>query len=140
MRMIDNLIRVYATKRHVEPQVPDDLLIAIAQTESDFNSLAISPVGAMGMFQFMPITLLDLAKRFDVYFSPFDIEGSVIAAKVYLSWLRKCFKDYKDWTVVLAAWNWGYGNVQKWLRKEKEMPVETKNFIEKVMNLYETSK
>jgi soluble lytic murein transglycosylase-like protein len=74
-----------------------------------------------------------------VYFSPFDIEGSVIAAKVYLSWLRKCFRGYQDWTVVLAAWNWGYGNVQKWLRKEKEMPIETKNFIEKVMNLYETS-
>lgn len=114
-----------------------DLLYSIAVTESSLNPLAVSKAGAQGLFQFMPITQKDLADRFGYPFDPFCPRCSTIAAGKYLKWLMDHFDSLDQ---VLGAWNWGYGNMKAFLRGEKTMPSETKNFIRKVKTKLENLK
>jgi soluble lytic murein transglycosylase-like protein len=137
---MDDLIRAYAEKYETDPDVPTDLLIAIAKAESNMDKYAYSSAQAMGIFQLTPIALLDLSKRFGMDIAPFDIESATLGAKAYLSWLRRAFSEFYDWSLVLAAWNWGYGNTLKWIAGEQELPEETSDFIDRVMRYYDTSK
>jgi len=152
----------YSTNKYIDPL----FMAAIATQESQLKHDAVSSAGAKGLFQFMPITIKDLAERFNYVFDPYDPKQSTEAAKIYLTWL--CDKLLNEDTgrlifylddanihyphdLVLVAWNWGYGNLQKYinsrvvrnedgsLEAKKEghiqLPTETKTFISKV-NLY----
>lgn len=105
--------------------LPSGLLKSIAAAESNFNPEAVSPVGAVGLMQFMPQT----AKRFNI--DPRDPLASIDAAGAYM---RKHHDMFKDWSHATAAYNWGEGNVQKMLRGEgKTPPTETVNYVNKVL-------
>ena len=120
-----------ASPEYVDPE----LLFIIAQTESSLNPKAVSRVGAEGLFQFMPITQSDLADRFRFPFDPFCPRCSTIAAVKSLSWLMKEFAGRLD--AVLSAWNWGYGNTQRYIAGVlSTMPKETKDFVKKVLTKY----
>lgn len=138
---MENLIELYASKFKTEPEISSKLLVSIARAESNFDKYAFSRANAMGVFQLTPVVLLDLSKRFGLDIAPFDIESSVEGAKTYLAWLARQFpENYPyDITLILASWNWGIENVKKWLQDKKKMPKETEDFIERVMNYYETS-
>jgi len=112
-----------------------DLLVSIAKVESSLDETAISSQGAMGLYQFMPITVLDLAQRWNYYFSPFNPEDSTKAAIFYLEWLFE--KLDGDLDLVLTAWNWGYGNVRKHQRGEIEIPTSVMTFTKKVKEGFE---
>lgn len=138
---MEELIELYASKFKTDPEISPKLLVAIAKAESNCEKYAFSRAQAMGPLQLTPIVLLDLSKRFGLDIAPFDFESSVEGAKTYLAWLARQFpENYPyDLTLILAAWNWGIGNVKKWLQDKKEMPQETKDFTERVMRYYETS-
>lgn len=82
--------------------------------ESALNPKAESPMGARGLWQFMYFTGkrygLDITSYLDERFSP---ERSTQAAIGYLNDLYSLFKD---WNLVLAAYNSGPGNVTKAIR------------------------
>lgn len=152
----------YPTKKYIDPL----FMAAIATQESKLDHKAISSAGAKGLFQFMPITIRDITDRFKYPFDPYDPKQATEAAKIYLTWLcdklltedtgrlifylRDSYIKYPH-DIVLAAWNWGYGNVQKYInsrvvrnsniyeaKKEGhiELPTETKTFIAKVNTYY----
>ena len=83
--------------------------------ESALNPKAESPMGARGLWQFMYFTGkrygLDITSYLDERFSP---ERSTQAAIGYLNDLYSLFKD---WNLVLAAYNSGPGNVTKAIRR-----------------------
>ena len=83
--------------------------------ESALDPDAVSPVGATGLWQFMVGTGKDLGleinslvdERRDPY------KSSAAAAK----YLKQLYKIYGDWSLVIASYNCGPGNVNKALQR-----------------------
>ena len=107
--------------------VPADLIHSIIRAESDYDSGAISPKGAVGLMQLMPetATQYEVADRFD---PAENIKGGV----KYLKDLCKLFNG--NTAKVLAAYNAG----QEALKKFNGIPpyAETKEYIRRVMASY----
>lgn len=109
--------------------------------ESAFNPQALSVASASGMWQFMPAT----GRQFELKQNLFrddrrDVLASTRAALDYLQMLHRMFGD---WHLALAAYNWGQGNVQRALERNRRtredtvytalrMPDETRNYVPKL--------
>jgi len=121
-----------------EESVPLDLMY-LAQVESLFKPTAYSKVGAKGIWQFNKNTAIQYGLRVtgDVD-ERSDPEKSTRAAARYLKDLHETFDD---WTLVLAAYNWGGSRVKRLIRRSgindfwelidtgQRLPKETKNHI-----------
>ena len=110
----------------------------IAEAESTFNPSARSPVGAKGLFQFMPETAKSLGLSTFLPDERTDVKKSAGAAARYL---RTLYGKFGDWPLALAAYNAGEGRVRR-LLKEKDastfaeiagaLPSETRMYVPKV--------
>ena len=135
----------YVEKYADQYKVPKTLIYAIIKTESDFQSNAVSRAGAVGLMQLMPSTFKDITENF-LYENLdtgmlYDPETNIRYGVFYLSWLKTF---YDNWDCVLAAYNGGLGNVDKWLKDKdisedgktlniKNIPFEeTRNYVKKV--------
>jgi membrane-bound lytic murein transglycosylase D len=120
-----------------EEGVPQDL-IYLAQAESGFHPLALSRVGARGMWQFMAGTgsgySLERSWWVDERQDP---EKSTRAAAAHL---KDLYNQFGDWYLVMAAYNSGAGTVQHavqrtgyadyWeLYRRGVLPTETRNYV-----------
>ena len=99
----DTLIRHHAGRHGVRA----DLVRAVIQVESGFDSDARSPVGAMGLMQLMPETARELG-----VVDPFDPGDNVRAGVTYLGQLLNQYDG--DETLALAAYNAGPGTVSRY--------------------------
>ena len=106
--------------------LPQQLLESVAITESAGNPHAVSSAGAKGLLQFMPGTAADMGLKGNDVFDP---EKSAVAAAKYLRQLMKMFDG--DLNKVLAAYNWGMGNVQD--KGLGAAPKETRDYQDKVL-------
>ena len=133
MAKLDPKLEQYFTELEGEYNLPSNFLKSVARAESAFNPKAVSPVGAKGMFQFMPAT----AKEWKVNVEdPFD---SAKGAAKYYSWLLK--RHNNDINEAMAAYNWGTGNVGK--KGMSKLPKETRDYVSKInsfMNNYNSEK
>jgi soluble lytic murein transglycosylase-like protein len=98
----DDLINEHAKLNGVRP----DLVRAVMQVESAFNTNARSPRGAMGLMQLMPAT----ARQFGVR-NPFNASENVRAGVAYLRELLDRYQNNEE--LALAAYNAGPGAVDK---------------------------
>jgi len=117
--------------------VPQDL-IYLAQAESGFHPLAVSRVGARGMWQFMG----SRAKGYGLQRNSWvderqDPEKSTRAAAHHL---KDLYAQFGDWYLAMAAYNSGPGRVQSavkrtgyadfWeLYRRNVLPKETRNYV-----------
>ncbi|WP_079916598.1 lytic transglycosylase domain-containing protein [Salmonella enterica] len=112
----------------------DDLLHGIMMTESGGNPLAYNVSGATGAFQLMPGTARDLGLRVNSQVDDrLDPSKSRAAASVYMRQLLKRYNGNVD--NALRAYNWGMGNVDKWIANGSDisqLPKETKEYTGKV--------
>lgn len=90
------------------------LALAVARAESGYNQSAVSPVGAIGIFQLMPATASDLGVNASDYVD--NIRGGCL----YLSRLQQWYNGRID--LVLAGYNWGIGNVNRLLSGSTSFP------------------
>ncbi len=131
-----------------EKEMPSELKY-LAIIESSLKPTARSRAGASGMWQFMRTTGKMYGLQIDnIQDERRNVEKSTDAALEYLSDLHKRFGD---WTLALAAYNCGPGNVRKAMRRSggkdywsirNHLPRETRNYVPKfiamtyMMNYY----
>ena len=109
-----------------------NLYDAVEYWESGGKQSAVSPKGARGVMQLMPGTMRD--PGFGV--TPMRNDSEEENRRVGREYLDAMYRKYGDQTLALAAYNWGPGNVDKWLKKgadPKKLPAETRSYISKVM-------
>lgn len=99
------------------PEIPWYWLKAQAIAESNLNTRAVSPVGAMGVGQFMPETWRDMERELGFRGSAFNASLNIQAQAYYMSKLRGQFKaprpEWDKHSLALASYNAGLGNVLK---------------------------
>lgn len=113
-----------------ESGVPAAILAAQIQQESGFRNLGANSKGAAGVSQFIPET----AKRFGV-----DVRDPVSSIKgqgKYMAWLMKRYGG--NLTYALAGYNWGEGNVDKWIAAGAQwnrLPAETQGYVKNILSM-----
>ena len=120
--------------------VPPELVWQ-AEAESSFNPAARSPVGAAGLYQFMPAT----AQEFGLRLSPADERLDALKnARAAAKYLKQLHARFGDWSLALAAYNCGQGRVSKSLRASggrtfddihDQLPAETRMYVPKIAAL-----
>ncbi|MCI0420839.1 MAG: LysM peptidoglycan-binding domain-containing protein [Acidobacteria bacterium] len=129
--------RAMISKILAEEGLPQDL-IYLCQAESAFKPLAYSRAKCKGLWQFGAGTgaLYGLRQNWWVD-ERSDPEKSTRAAARHL---KDLYRQFGDWLLVMAAYNWGAGGVERavaytgyadyWeLFKRNNLPAETKNYI-----------
>jgi soluble lytic murein transglycosylase-like protein len=109
-------------------EIKPSLVSAVITIESNWNSKAISPVGAKGLMQLMPAT----AKEMGVT-DPFNPHENIEGGARYLRHLLDRFDG--DVTLALAAYNAG----PRRIRRFKGIPPirETQRYVTKVLEVYQ---
>ncbi len=114
---------------------PGGLLMMIAYMESgqswNFKPNAVSWRGAKGLMQITAITVQQIKKLTGTAISVFNPIHSIWGAGVMLAWL---YRQFGDWRAAIAAYNAGYGTVQKNIAtygelNEDALPQETQNYL-----------
>jgi len=110
--------------------------------ESAYVTKAKSHVGASGLWQFMPAPGRHYGlEQTPLYDGRHDIYAATDAALNYLQYLHGLFGD---WSLALAAYNWGEGNVGRAVNRARaqglepvyenlRMPNETRNYVPKLL-------
>lgn len=110
--------------------------------ESAYVTKAKSHVGASGLWQFMPATGRHFGlEQTPLYDGRHDVYAATDAALNYLQYLHGLFGD---WSLALAAYNWGEGNMSRAIRRAQaaglpptyenlKMPNETRNYVPKLL-------
>lgn len=120
--------RVLARARYYFPMIEEELLKAglpvelraLAIIESALLPTAISRAGAAGLWQFMPTTGksygLEVNTMIDERMDP------VKSTRAACKYLKVLYNMYNDWSLALAAYNCGPGNVNKALARAGGKP------------------
>lgn len=113
-----------AQKYGVDP----NMVFAVARAESAFNPRAQSGAGASGLMQLMPGTARDMGVR-----NVWDPHQNALGGAGYL----KKMSDFTGGGLndVLAAYNWGPGNWQKWKARGgdySQLPKGTRDYISRI--------
>lgn len=120
----DDIIDEAASKFDVDA----DLIHAVIQTESGYNALAESPVGAQGLMQLMPALQTDMGVK-----DPFDPRENIMAGSEYLK--RLLTRHDGNVALALASYNAGPRTVTRY----KGVPPfkETRDYVKKVKGILE---
>jgi peptidoglycan DL-endopeptidase CwlO len=117
----DSLMSLFGAAE-VANGIHTDLLARQGWQESDFDPNATNPSGAAGIMQFEPAT----AAQYGV--DPLNPASAIPGAAQYL---RSLFNQFGSWTLALAAYDAGPGNVTKY-GGVPPFP-ETQNYVAKIL-------
>lgn len=121
-QVYDALIAEAAERYGLNPA----LIKAVMRTESAFDPLAVSPVGAQGLMQLMPALAEEMGVK-----NAFDPRENILGGAKYL---RKLLDSTKgSLSLTLASYNAGPGNVARY----RGIPPfkETRNYVKKITAL-----
>lgn len=104
--------------------LPSDFFLRLLRQESGLNPNAVSPVGALGIAQFMPGTAAERGLR-----NPFDpLEAIPKSAEL----LREHRARFGNLGLAAAAYNAGPQRVRGWLEGRSGMPAETRDYVARI--------
>ena len=133
----------YILNRVDERGLPAELAL-LPCVESAFDPHATSPVGAAGLWQFMPETAESLGLGQDWWYDGrLDVIDATEAALDYLTRLHDAFGD---WALALAAYNAGSARVRRAIAQNRSegkpvdfwhlpLPAETRGYVPRLIAL-----
>jgi soluble lytic murein transglycosylase len=126
-------VRVHARENGLDPA----LLAAVIYQESKFNAGARSPSGAIGLMQLTPSTAHGIAVRTGGdAFRTNDLYDPEINIRYGAWYLANLFRKYGQERLVLAAYNAGQGNVDRWRSNGEAIQFpETEAYVDRVEHL-----
>jgi membrane-bound lytic murein transglycosylase D len=132
---------LYHVLEEVERRKMPTEIALLPMIESAYNPTAYSRSHASGMWQFIPSTGKIYGLRQNFWY---DGRRDVLAATgAALDYLQKLHDQFGDWTLALAAYNWGEGAVSRAIARNRAkglptsyeylaMPLETRNYVPKL--------
>ena len=126
-------IRVHAKEHPLDPA----LMAAVIYQESKFRPSVESSSGAIGLMQVTPATARGIAIRTGgSAFRTSDLYNAEINIRYGAWYLDNLFAKYHDERLVLAAYNAGQGNVDRWLAHGEDIQfAETRAYVSRVEHL-----
>jgi membrane-bound lytic murein transglycosylase D len=120
-----------------EEGVPQDLMF-LAQAESGFQPLALSRMGARGMWQFMPWDGVHAGLQRNWWVD--ERQDPEKATRAAARLLKDLYNQFGDWYLAMAAYNSGPGTVQRAVQRtgyadfwelyhRNVLPQETRNYV-----------
>ena len=108
--------------------IPSGMLARLAWQESRFrddivSGRTVSSAGAMGIMQ--------IVTRWHPGVDPLNPAQAIDYAGQFLA---RLYKKFGTWELALKAYNWGEGNLVKWLRGEKIEPLETRLYSAQILS------
>ena len=121
--------------------IPSRLFQKLIQTESGFNTKALSSRGAMGLGQIMPDTARELGLHMgddktpgSVWHAESNLDASARYFKMlYNKYHEKGISDKEAWSFAAGAYNAGIGNIGRAINKVSKGPVKTWGQVAKVL-------
>lgn len=146
---IDYLFPLTEIEKYKLP-IPAELALSVVRQETEFNPLAKSPAGALGLMQLMPKTGYAMAQRVGITGDPDrflrNSKKNVLLGSEYISAQLKNYSG--SYIMAFAAYNAGPGRVNRWLaelgdpRNSAINPIdwiehipfsETRNYVMRIM-------
>ena len=144
-KMPDRIGHIMGLARYWMPQIEDILmeydlpieLKALAIVESAMNTRAVSRAKAKGMWQFISST----ARRYNLEINTYVDErfDPILSCKAAAEYLRDAYDIFGDWSLAIASYNCGSGNVNKAIRRSgggkdfwevyNYLPRETRGYV-----------
>ncbi len=117
------------------------LISAVIKAESNWDPYANSNVGALGLMQIMPETAKDIANKGLVdtsRYKPDNLYDPYTNIEYGTAYLRYLVNRYHEIEPVIAAYNAGLGNVDKWQKEGRDIRdtiqfPETEKYLHKVV-------
>ena len=144
--------RAYQLNVSAESQnrkISPNLIWSIMKAETQYKQDAISPVGAVGLMQFMPYTSQKVAAMIK---DPYDLQNLFkpeVAIQYGAAYLKKLSVEFDgQLPLIAAAYNGGPHRVKLWLRNFGEIDfdvfvehipfMETRTYVKRVLSFYVT--
>lgn len=130
----------YVYSQTQQRNMPSELAL-LPIVESDYDPYAYSNAGATGLWQIMPGTAESYQLNVNWWYDGLsDVRTSTDAA---LNYLQHIDSSLHSWSLTLAAYNAGYGNVRNAREKAQSdnywnlstLPLETKVYVPRLMAL-----
>jgi soluble lytic murein transglycosylase-like protein len=125
-------------------QIDPALVYALARTESGFNAHAVSPAGARGLMQLMPVTAHFIARNQGISGAVSDPAANLALGQAYIRYLGEQNGINDNLLAILASYNAGPNAAASWynqLRDDSDPLVfletipndQTRRFIHQVL-------
>lgn len=141
-KLVSNMLALHNYYGHIfieeieRAGVPHELQY-LPVIESAINPVAVSRAGATGLWQFMPKTATGLGMEINSLVDE-RCDPRVSSANA-IKYLKQLYNIYNDWSLAIAAYNCGPGNVNKAIRRAgggkdfweiyNYLPAETRGYV-----------
>jgi len=126
-----SLVLEHARQQELDPT----LVFAVIYAESRFDTMAVSPSGALGLMQVMPATGAWVAEQLgESDFTPDDLHDPETNIRFGTWYLRQLTDEFSQYETVLQAYNAGPANAADWRQDQSLVFPETRDYVRRTSN------